>query len=130
VKFVRNLIRGPVPVVLEGRYWSARQLTLARVFPVSEATLQAHARKHGIGRMLGRTRVVSADDVTKLYEVLPCPSNSSNAPGPLTGSSGVPLVASGTKKVQELLTKKSLNKSGSSSKPTSTKKKFTAKKLS
>ena len=63
------------------------------VFPVSEATLQAHARKHAIGRMLGRTRVFSADDVIKLYEVLPCPSDSSNAHGPLTGSSGVPSAA-------------------------------------
>jgi len=38
------------------------------VFPVSEEVLLKAAREHGIGRKMGRSIVVSADDCEKLYE--------------------------------------------------------------
>ena len=52
------------------------------VFPVSEAVLLREARKHGIGRKIGRTVIFSEADCQQLYEVLPCQSNSSAAPNP------------------------------------------------
>ena len=56
-------------------------------FPVSEAVLQSHARKHGIGKMMGRIRIFSVEDTVRLYEVLPtCRSSWSNAPSRRTGS--------------------------------------------
>ena len=38
------------------------------------------ARKHQIGRKMGRTIIFSLDDCQKLYEVFPCPSGSFAAP--------------------------------------------------
>jgi hypothetical protein len=62
------------------RFRTAAQLVRDGTFPVSEAVLQSHARKHGIGKMMGRTRIFSVEDTIRLYEVLPtCRSSWSNA---------------------------------------------------
>lgn len=53
------------------RFRTAAQLVRDGTFPVSEAVLQSHARKHGIGKMMGRTRIFSVEDTMRLYEVLP-----------------------------------------------------------
>jgi hypothetical protein len=60
------------------------------VFPVTERVILDTARKHGVGRKLGRVIVFSVDDVKQLYEALPCPSNSSNGQNRRTGNSAAP----------------------------------------
>lgn len=60
------------------------------VFPVSEEVLLKAAREHGIGRKMGRSIVVSADDCEKLYEALPCLSNSLSDRNRPTGSCAAP----------------------------------------
>ena len=60
-------------------YLRARDLG-GSVFPVSEEVILSAARKHGIGRKLGRAIIFSVEDCYRLYEVLPCPSRSSGDP--------------------------------------------------
>ena len=74
------------------------------IFPVSEAVILATARKHGIGRKMGRTTIFSREDIQHLYEVLPCPSGSCAAPNHPTGSSAPPSGASALKKALAHLT--------------------------
>jgi hypothetical protein len=69
------------------KYKLARELA-GDVFPVSEAVILDIARKHGIGRRFGHVIIFSPEDVARLYEALPCPSNSSVAPAPHAGSPG------------------------------------------
>ena len=57
-------------------YKMARDLANGKVFPVSEAVILQTARKHGIGRKMGRAVIFSSEDCHRLYEVLPCPSGS------------------------------------------------------
>ena len=57
------------------RYVMARDLA-GPVFPVSEDLVLREARKHGIGRKMGRVIIFSPDDIQRLYEVMPCPSSS------------------------------------------------------
>ena len=68
------------------------------VFPVSETVILDTARKHGIGRKMGRSVIFSMSDCDRLYEVLPCPSSSSVAPSRPTGSSAGPSGESALKK--------------------------------
>jgi hypothetical protein len=42
------------------KFWMARDLAGGKVFPVSEATLLQLARKHDIGRKLGRVVIFSS----------------------------------------------------------------------
>src|SRR5690606_34275854 len=76
------------------------------VFPVSERCILEQARRLGIGRKFGRCIVFSVDDVLKLYEALPCPSNSSNVTVRPTGTCAAPSAASALMKAQALLTRK------------------------
>ncbi len=94
----------------------ARDLAGA-VFPASEELILATAKKHGIGRKLGRAIIFSADDCERLYEVLPCPSPSSAAPAHPTGSFAGPSGESALKKALALTTKPSPRKSKRSGKP-------------
>ena len=64
----------------------ARDLANGKVFPVSEAVIMQTARKHGIGRKMGRAIIFSPEDCHRLYEVLPCPSGSSAAQNHPIGS--------------------------------------------
>jgi hypothetical protein len=101
--------RAPVPERVT-RYVMARDLA-GTVFPVSEDSILREARKHGIGRKMGRVIIFSPDDIQHLYEVLPCPSNSSAAASRPTGSSAALSGASALKRLQELLTDESPKKS-------------------
>src|SRR5215470_8118660 len=56
------------------KYLRARDLVAGGHIPVSEDVLLQLARKHGVGRKMGRTVIFSAADIERLYEVLPCPS--------------------------------------------------------
>jgi hypothetical protein len=96
----------------------ARDLAGA-VFPVSEAVILQTARKHGIGRKMGRAIVFSPDDCTQLYEVLPCPSISSVVQNRRTGSSAAPSGESALRKALALATSESPKKSERSAKPKS-----------
>src|SRR5882762_5861710 len=89
------------------------------IFPVSESVILQAARKHGIGRKLGRCIVFSVDDVQRLYEVLPCPSASSVAPNRQTGSSAAPSAESELKKARELVTRGRRKKSKRNARPRS-----------
>jgi hypothetical protein len=99
----------PAPDVAT-RFVMARDLS-GTVFPVSEDTILREARKHGIGRKMGRVIIFSPDDIQHLYEVLPCPSNSSAAASRRTGSSAAPSGASALKKVLAQISDASLRKS-------------------
>src|SRR4029077_20240348 len=91
------------------RYVMARDLA-GTVFPVSEDLILREARKHGIGRKMGRAIIFSPDDIQHLYEVLPCYGSSAAASRPI-GSSAAPSGASALKKLQALLTDASPRKS-------------------
>src|SRR6266576_2110309 len=92
----------------------ARDLADGAVFPVSEAVILQTARKHGIGRKMGRTIVFSPDDCNQLYEVLPCPSISSVVQNRPTGSSAVPSEEFALRKALALATSESPRKSAPS----------------
>src|ERR1700681_4023553 len=100
------------------KYRMARDLA-GTVFPVSEAVILDTARKHDIGRKMGRAVIFSAEDCQRLYEELPCPSGLSGAPGRPTGSSAAPSAESALKKALALTTGKSLRKSARSARPKS-----------
>ena len=84
------------------------------VFPVGEAVILGMARKHQIGRKMGRTIIFSLDDCQKLYEVLPCPSGSFAAPNRPIGSSAALSAESALKKALALVISGLPKKSGQS----------------
>ena len=49
--FLRKTGAGPPPPL---KYRTARQLTEAKIFPISEEALRRHAKKNGIGKKAGR----------------------------------------------------------------------------
>jgi hypothetical protein len=99
-------------------YRMARDLA-GNVFPVSEQVILQTARKHGIGRKMGRTIVFSPNDCTLLYEVLPGLSNSSAGQNRPTGSSAAPSAESALKKALALATLERPRRSSSSARPKS-----------
>ena len=102
-----------INVIRKGpKYRTAKDLVLDGTFPVSEATLLQLARKHEIGRMMGRLRIFSDDDVVKLYEALPCHSSSSVDQIRPTGSCAAPSAEFALRKARALLTGGSRRKSG------------------
>src|SRR5215475_14649668 len=67
---------------------------VAERFRVSRRTLQDYIRRHPYYRTLGRRKLFTEADITRLYEAMPCPSNSTeNAEAP-TGTSAAPSEAS------------------------------------
>src|SRR6478736_2355698 len=96
----------------------ARDLA-GNVFPVSEQVILQTARKHGIGRKMGRAIVFSPDDCNHLYEVLPCPSNSSGGQSRPIGSSAAHSGESALGKALALATDEPPRKSLSSARPRS-----------
>jgi hypothetical protein len=77
----------PVNIVIKApKYRTAKQLVADGTFPVSQTTLLKIAKEHGVGKKMGRTIMFSIEDTDKLYETLPCPSNSSGAPKAPIGS--------------------------------------------
>ena len=97
-------------------YKTARDLA-GSVFPVSEEVLLQIARKHGIGRKMGRTVILSPEDVKTLYEVLPCHSNLRAAQNHHTGSCAAPSGEFALNKALELTTRKPPKKSARSARP-------------
>jgi hypothetical protein len=89
-------------------YKMARDLAGGKVFPVSEYVILQTAHKAGIGRKMGRCIVFSVDDVQRLYEALPVPSDSCIAPSHQTRAS--PSADADLKKALELLRKPSRKK--------------------
>lgn len=67
---------------------TARTLVEEGIFPNSERTLLALAKRHQVGRIVGRTYVFTPADIELLLKRLPCPSNSSDEPARPTGTSG------------------------------------------
>ena len=106
----RHLARADWP-----KYVTARDLA-GNVFPITQQMILREARKHGIGRKVGRTVIFGIQDCAKLYEVLPCPSDWSGVPNRQTGSSGAPSGASALKKALAHLTDHSPRKSARSGK--------------
>src|SRR5215475_4136927 len=86
------------------------------VVPVSEEVLLQTARKHDIGRKLGRTVIFSPEDLTKLYEALPCHSNSHAAQNRPIGSCAAPSAESALRSLRARLTRKPPKKSVRSAK--------------
>ena len=63
----------PVNIIIKGpKFRTARQLVGDGTFPISQATLLRHARKHNIGRKAGRNILFSDADIPALYEAFPC----------------------------------------------------------
>jgi hypothetical protein len=93
---------------------TAKDLVAERIIPCSEDTLRALAKKHGIGRILGRTYVFQPGDVAALVERLPCPSISPAVLGPRIGTSAGPSEASSLTKALALATAHRPRKSSSS----------------
>lgn len=83
---------------------TARSLVAEDIVPCSEELLKALARRHGIGRKLGRAYVFTPDDVAALIKTLPCPSSSSDAREVHTGTSGGPSGGSALTKALALAT--------------------------
>jgi hypothetical protein len=69
---------GPWP-----RIKTARDLVAEDILPCSEDLIRQLAKRHGVGRKLGRTYVFTADDIQTLIERLPRPGD-----GPDGGSPG------------------------------------------
>ena len=83
---------------------TARQLVEGGFVPVSEGVLLGAAKKHGIGRKLGRQYVFTPADIEKLYEALPTCSNFSGDQSRQTGSSAAPSADVALKKALALAT--------------------------
>lgn len=98
--------------------WRRAKDLAGTVFPVGEATILEHARRHGIGRKFGRCVIFSPADCLRLAEALPCPSRSSAAQKAPTGSSVAPSGASVLKKALERATAEQPRKSGRSARRT------------
>lgn len=64
---------------------TAKALVLEGILPCSDDTVRALAKRHGIGRMLGRTLIFTPEDITRLLESLPRPSGPFGSIGPATG---------------------------------------------
>src|SRR4051795_10112825 len=96
----------------------ARELA-GNVFPVSETVILQTARKHGIGRKMGRAIVFSPDDCNQLYEVLPCPSGSLSGTARRTCTSAAPSEESALTKALALATSESPKKSAPNARPKS-----------
>ena len=111
------------------RYRKASELA-GEVFPVSEAVILEAARKHRIGRKMGRAVIFSAADCDRLYEVLPCPSNFSAAPARPTGLSAAPSGEYALRKALELATGAQPRRLGQSAKPKSSRNRSTGVVLS
>src|SRR5450631_2596041 len=101
-------------------YKRAKDL-VGTVFPegISEAVILFQARKHGIGRKMGRSYIFSADDCYHLFEVLLCPSVSSVGQNRHIGSSAAPSGEYALKKALALATNEPPRKSAPSAKPKS-----------
>src|SRR5689334_3271450 len=102
----------------------ARDLANGKVFPVSEAVILQYARRYGIGRKLGRSIIFSAEDCERLYEILPCPSDSFAAPNHPTSSCAAPSGEFALKKALELTKRKSQRKSEQNAKQNSSPSQF------
>ena len=87
---------------------------VAELFRVSRRTLQAHLRHHPYYRTLGRRKLFTEMDIARLYEALPCPSNSPADTAVLTGTSAAPSVASLWTRAQVLLNARPQKPSGHS----------------
>src|SRR5262249_60022461 len=56
----------------------------------SRRWLQSFLRRHPYYRLAGRTKLFTEADINRLYEALPCPSNSSRRESRRSSRSGVP----------------------------------------
>src|SRR4051812_17855446 len=101
-------------------YKRARDL-VGTIFPdgISEDVILRQARKHGIGKKMGRLHIFSQDDCSHLYEVLQCPSSSGAGPSRPIGSYAEPSGESALKKALALATNERPKKSGQSANPKS-----------
>src|SRR6516225_8956313 len=106
-----NANNGPWPA-----FRLARELANV-VFPVSEQVILQNARKHSIGRKMGRAIIFGPDDCARLYEVLPCPSESSVGQNRPTGSCGALSGERALKKALALVTDRPPRKFEPSGKP-------------
>ncbi len=64
--------------------------------------MQDFLRQNPFGRMAGRTRLFTEADIAAIIEALPCPSSSSSATAPQTGTCVAPSEASLWTKAQRL----------------------------
>jgi hypothetical protein len=69
---------------------TAKALVDEGIIPCSEETLRGLAKRHTIGRILGRAYVFTPADVETLLEKLPCPSSSPDDTARPTGISEGP----------------------------------------
>src|SRR5438270_7842947 len=74
-------------------------------FRVSRRVFQDFVKEHPFYRVLGRRKLFTDADLSRLYEMLQCPSSSSDGTAALTGTSVAPSAASLSTKLQALLTK-------------------------
>ncbi len=75
------------PLWSEVRIKTARDLVLERILPCSEDMVRALAKRHGVGRLLGRTYVFTPEDVQTLLDALPRPGGGFSAEGEPAGPS-------------------------------------------
>src|SRR5262249_57779243 len=97
---------------------------VAERFRVSRRTLQDFLRDHPYYRNLGRRKLFTEADITRLYEALPCPSSSTESEEAPTGTSAAPSEASLWTRAVELLKdqqrrRSALNLSGNASRQAS-----------
>ena len=83
---------------------------VAERFRVSRRTMQEVVRAHPYYRVIGRRKLFTEADIARLYEALPCPSNSSSA-NPVFGTFAAPSEASLLTKAHALLNAKPLKRS-------------------
>ena len=98
---------------------TAADLVDERIVPCSQDTLIALAKRHGVGRKLGRAYVFTPADVAALVERLPCPFESSADTDRPTGISAAPSGVSALTKARALATAKPPKRSASRAKRSS-----------
>ena len=95
---------------------TARQLVEDGVLPISEDYVKALAKRHQVGRKIGRTLVFEPSDIRQLLDALPCPSPSKNAAA--SGTSAALCEESAYTKALAFVTAQKRKKLGSRSKRT------------
>lgn len=93
---------------------TAHDLCAEGIVPCSEDTLRALAKRHQIGRKLGRAYVFTPADIQALVEKLPCPSSSSSDMEAKSGTSVALSEDFALTKALEFATAPRRNKSSSS----------------
>lgn len=95
---------------------TARQIVERGLLPCTEDMVKTLAKRHRVGRKLGRAYIFTPADINRLMEELPCPSSSSQDMGHHSYTFAGPSAESALTKALAYKTPKQRNKSASGAK--------------